>query len=134
MAGVASPSDRDQTVLQLQKVDSSRSGLRIISPILSPAPDSSPICIPSPYTDLGHDFPSIPFYAPGIFGYGGAGLPDRSAAHRSLSPNLCWSGHGHGHVGPHVALHHAPARPQHGPSIQSPWMELSPLDSVLTSR
>ncbi|XP_075893641.1 estrogen receptor 2a isoform X2 [Nelusetta ayraudi] len=133
MAGVASPSDRDQTVLQLQKVDSSRSGLRIISPILSPAPDSSPICIPSPYTDLGHDFPSIPFYAPGIFGYGGAGLPDRSAAHRSLSPNLCWSGHGHGHVGPHVALHHAPARPQHGPSIQSPWMELSPLDSVLTS-
>lgn len=132
MADAACPPDKDQTILQLQKVDSSRSGLRIFSPVLSPSLDSSTICIPSPYTDLGHDFTSIPFYAPTIISYTGASISDRSGGHRSLSPTLCWPAHGH--MGPHVALHQSPARPQHGPPIQSPWMELSPMDSMMTSR
>lgn len=128
----ASPSEKDQSILQLQKVDSSRAGSRIISPVFSPTLDSSPVCIPSPYTDLGHDLTSIPFYSPTIFGYGSTSIPDRPAVHRSLSPSLFWPGHGH--VGPHIPLHHSQSRPQHGPPIQSPWMDLSQLDGVLTSR
>lgn len=138
---VASSPEKDQPLLQLRKVDSSRVGESsrvVLPPILSSSSTglsletSQPICIPSPYTDLGHDFTSLPFYSPTIFSYTGPGISDCPSVHQSLSPSLFWPSHGH--VGPPIPLHHSQARPQHGQPIQSPWVELSPLDSVLTSR
>lgn len=130
---VASSPEKDQPLLQLQKVDSSRVGSRVVSPILNSTLETSqPICIPSPYTDLGQDFTTIPFYSQTIFSYAGSGISDRPSVHQSLSPSLFWPSHGH--VGPHIPLHHSQARPQHGQPIQSPWVELSPLDSLLTTR
>ncbi|KAF0023788.1 hypothetical protein F2P81_024418 [Scophthalmus maximus] len=93
---------------------------------------SKPICIPSPYTDLGHDFTTIPFYSPTIFSYAGPSISDCPSVHQSLSPSLFWPGHGH--MGAPIPLHHhAPARPQHGQAIQSPWVDLAPRDSVSTN-
>lgn len=118
---VAPTPQKDQPLLQLQKVDSSRLGARVISPILGASLETSPpICIPSPYADLNHDFSAIPFYGPTIFGYAGPAISDRASIHRSMSPSLFWPPHGH--VGPHVP------RTQHAQPIQSPWAELSPLD------
>ncbi|XP_070781740.1 estrogen receptor 2a [Enoplosus armatus] len=128
---VASSPEKDQPLLQLQKVDSSRAGGRVLSPILGSSQDSQPVCIPSPYTDLSHDFATIPFYSPTIFSYAGPGLSGCTPVHQSLSPSVFWPGHGH--VGPPVPLHHSQAQPQHGQPIQSPWVELSSLDSVLTT-
>ena len=127
---------REQPLLQLQEVDSSRMGsAHILSPILksSPSPglalDSShPICIPSPYTDLGHDFGAVPFYSPTIFSYTAPGLPDRSPVRQSLSPSFFWPGHTH--MGPAIPLHRTlscqRAQPLHGS-----WAELSPRESIL---
>ncbi|XP_070705842.1 estrogen receptor 2a [Pempheris klunzingeri] len=130
---VSSCPEKDQPLLQLQKVDSSRAGGRVLSPILSSSSaglsleTSQPICIPSPYTDLGHDFTTLPFYSPTIFSYAGPGISDCPSVHQSLSPSLFWPSHGH--VGPPRPVHHSQApRP-----IQSPWVELSPLDSSLTT-
>lgn len=124
---VSSPPQKDQPLLQLQKVDSSRLGARVVSPILgAPLETSQPICIPSPYTDLNHDFSGIPFYGPTIFSYASPAISDRASIHRSMSPSLFWPPHGH--VGPHMPHHHSQTRPQHGQLIQSPWAELSPLD------
>nr|AUR44959.1 estrogen receptor b1 [Scatophagus argus] len=129
---VASSPEKDQPLLQLQKVDSSRVGCRVLSPILSSSLESSqPICIPSPYTDLGHEFTTIPFYSPTIFSYASPGISDCPAVHQSLSPSLFWPSHGH--VGPSIPPHHSQTRPQHGQPIQSPWEELSPLDHVSAS-
>ncbi|XP_051266023.1 estrogen receptor 2a isoform X2 [Dicentrarchus labrax] len=128
---VASSPEKDQPLLQLQKVDSSRVGGRVLSPILSSSMESSqPICIPSPYTDLNHDFTTIPFYSPTLFSYAGQAISDCPSVHQSLSPSLFWPSHGH--VGPPIPLHHSQARSQHGQPIQSPWVELSPLENVTT--
>ncbi|XP_042359499.1 estrogen receptor 2a isoform X2 [Plectropomus leopardus] len=133
----ASPPEKDQPLLQLQEVDSSRVGSRVLPPVLgSSSPclsmeNSQPICIPSPYTDLGHDFTTIPFYSPAIFSYASAGISDCPSVHQSISPSLFWPSHSH--VGPPIPLHHSQARPQHGQPIQSPWVELSQRDSVLTA-
>uniref|UniRef100_A0A8C4DHJ0 Estrogen receptor 2a n=1 Tax=Dicentrarchus labrax TaxID=13489 RepID=A0A8C4DHJ0_DICLA len=128
---VASSPEKDQPLLQLQKVDSSRVGGRVLSPILSSSMESSqPICIPSPYTDLNHDFTTIPFYSPTLFSYAGQAISDCPSVHQSLSPSLFWPSHGH--VGPPIPLHHSQARSQHGQPIQSPWVELfSPLLRLL---
>ncbi|KAM8725974.1 estrogen receptor 2a isoform 1-T2 [Acanthopagrus schlegelii] len=129
MAVACSP-EKDQSLLQLQKVDSSRV---ILSPVLSsPMETNQPICIPSPYTDRGHDFPAIPFYSPTNFSYANPpSISDRPSVHQTLSSSLFWPSHGH--VGTTLPLHHLQARPQHGQPVQSPWVELSPLDNVLTS-
>nr|ACN38898.3 estrogen receptor beta 1 [Sebastes schlegelii] len=130
---VASPPEKDQPLLQLHEVDSSRVGSRVLtssSPALS-METSQPICIPSPYTDLGHEFTTIPFYSPTIFTYAGPGISDCPSVHQSLNPSLFWPSHGH--VGPSIPLHPSQARPQHGQPIQSPWMELSQRDSVLAT-
>uniref|UniRef100_A0A4W6FPG7 Estrogen receptor 2a n=1 Tax=Lates calcarifer TaxID=8187 RepID=A0A4W6FPG7_LATCA len=126
----ASP-EKDQPLLQLQEVDSSRVKNRVLSPILSssssPGPSletSQPICIPSPYTDIGHDFTTIPFYSPTIFSYAGPSISDCPSVHQSLSPSLFWPSHGH--MGPPIPLHRSQARPQHSQPIQSPWVELTP--------
>ncbi|XP_071777415.2 estrogen receptor 2a isoform X1 [Centroberyx gerrardi] len=132
----ASSPEREQPLLQLQEVDSSRVGARVLSPVLSSSSpglsleSGQPICIPSPYTDLGHDF-TIPFYSPAIFSYAGPNLSDCPAVRQSLSPSVFWPGHGHGHVGPPIPLHRSQSRPQHGQPIHSQWVELSPRDSVL---
>ncbi|XP_075940356.1 estrogen receptor 2a isoform X1 [Anarhichas minor] len=133
----ASSLEKDQPLLQLQEVDSSRINCRVLPPVLSSSSPgfsletSQPICIPSPYTDLGHDFTTIPFYNPTIFTYASPGISDCPSIHRSLSPSLFWPSHGH--VGAPITLHHSQTRPQHGQPIQSPWMELTQRDSVLTT-
>ncbi|CAL8317507.1 unnamed protein product [Merluccius merluccius] len=133
-----SPPELEQPLLQLQEVDSSRVGSsHVLSPILSSsssppglALDSNqPICIPSPYTDLGHDFSSVPFYGPTIFSYAGPGLPDRSPVRQSLSPSLFWPGHGH--MGQGIPLHRSLSC-QHSQHLHGSWAEHSPRDSIVT--
>lgn len=127
--------EKDKPLLQLQEVDSSRVGSRVLSPILcSSSPGlsiepSQPICIPSPYTELGHDYTALPFYSPTIFSYTNTGISDCSSVHQSLSPSLFWPSHGH--VGSPLPLHRSPARPQHSQPVQSPWVEIPPRDSFL---
>ncbi|XP_071323745.1 estrogen receptor 2a isoform X2 [Trachinotus anak] len=133
----ATSPEKDQHLLQLQEVDSSRVRSCVLSPILSSSSPgqsietSQPICIPSPYTDLGHDFTTIPFYSPTIFSYAGASISDCPSVHQSLSPSLFWPSHSH--MGPPIPLHRSQARPQHSQPIQSPWVELKPRDGVLTT-
>ncbi|XP_068198142.1 estrogen receptor 2a isoform X2 [Antennarius striatus] len=129
---VASSPEKDQPLLQLQKVDSSRICNRVLSPIRSSSLETSqPICIPSPYTDLSHDYATLPFYSPTIFSYASPGIPDCSSVHQSISPSLFWPSHGH--VGSAIPLRHPQARPKHRQPIQTPWVELSPVDNPLTS-
>ncbi|XP_034756197.1 estrogen receptor 2a [Etheostoma cragini] len=129
----ASDLEKNQPLLQLQEVDSSR----VLAPVLSSSSPrlsletSQPICIASPYTELGHDFTTIPFYSPAIFSYAGPGIPDTASIHQSLSPSLFWPTHGH--VGPPLPLHHSQNRPQLGQPIQSTWVELSPRDAVFAT-
>uniref|UniRef100_A0A3Q1GHC5 Estrogen receptor 2a n=1 Tax=Acanthochromis polyacanthus TaxID=80966 RepID=A0A3Q1GHC5_9TELE len=113
------------------RVDSSRVGSHVLSPILSTSSASlsletkQPICIPSTCTDLSHDFTTIPSYSPANFSYAGPSIPDCPSVHQSLSTSLF--GPSHGHVGPPIPLHRSQARPQHSQPIQSPS------DGVLTS-
>ncbi|XP_034055011.1 estrogen receptor 2a isoform X2 [Gymnodraco acuticeps] len=121
--------EKEYPHLQLQEVDSSRVGCRALPPpLMASSPglsmENQPICIPSPYTDIGHDFPPLPFYSPTIFTYAGPGISDCPSVRQSLSPSLFWPSHGH--VGP---LHQAQARPPQ--PVQSPWVELR--DGVLTT-
>uniref|UniRef100_A0A3P8ZLM9 Estrogen receptor 2a n=1 Tax=Esox lucius TaxID=8010 RepID=A0A3P8ZLM9_ESOLU len=117
--------------LNLQEVASSRvvgSGHRVRSPVFG-APslhlDNHPICIPSPYTDVGHNFTPLSFYSPTLLGYGGPTLPDCPPGRQSVSPSLYWPAHAH--MRPPLALHHRPqSRPQHGQPTRGPWVELSP--------
>ncbi|XP_028252473.1 estrogen receptor 2a isoform X2 [Parambassis ranga] len=132
MAAASSP-EKHPPLLQLQEVDSSRVGGCVLSPILTstsspvvPLETTQPICIPSPYTELGHDFTTLPFYGPSIFSYAGPSISDCPSVHQSISASLFWPNHGH--VGPTIPLHHSQSRPQHGKPIQSPW------DSVFTSK
>ncbi|XP_037305444.2 estrogen receptor 2a isoform X1 [Pungitius pungitius] len=135
MAAASSPV-KAEPLVQLRQVDSGRLGCRVLPALQgSSSPGFTleaiqPVCIPSPYTDLGHDFSPIPFYSPTIFTYASPGMSDCSAAHRSLSPSVFWSSHGHAGPPPHQAQ--AQARPQPGPA-QSPWVELTQRDSVLTT-
>ncbi|KAM4528670.1 estrogen receptor 2a [Fundulus diaphanus] len=114
MAAATSP-ERHQPLLQLQEVDSSRVGSRILSPGLT----NEAICIPAPYTDLGHDFTPIPFYSPTIFSYSGQGISECPSVHQSLSASLFWPSRGH--VGAALPLHRSQARAQHAQAAQNPW-------------
>ncbi|XP_068609553.1 estrogen receptor 2a [Brachionichthys hirsutus] len=129
---VASSPEKDRPLLQLQKVDSSRIGSRVLSPVRgSPLETGQPICIPSPYTELSHDYAALPFYSPTIFSYAGPGISDGAAVHQSISPSLFWPSHGH--VGSAIPLRHPQARPKHGQPIQIPWVERSAVESPLTT-
>ncbi|KAJ3606453.1 hypothetical protein NHX12_025974 [Muraenolepis orangiensis] len=127
---------REQPLLQLQEVDSSRVGSsHVLSPILSSSSPpglgldpGQPICIPSPYTDLGHDISAMPFYSPTIFSYAGPSLPDQSPVRQSLSPSAFWPGRGH--VGPVIPLQHSLAC-QHSQHLHGPWPERSLRDGIL---
>ncbi|XP_076872974.1 estrogen receptor 2a [Brachyhypopomus gauderio] len=126
--------ERDVPLLQLQEVDSSRT---VPGRVLSPAFDSSsppalplethPVCIPSPYTDVGHDFTTLPFYNSTLLGYGGPPLSECPPVRQSLSPGLFWPTHGHASS---LTLH----RPHsHGPQNQlgsGAWQEHPPHDYV----
>ncbi|KAK2855972.1 hypothetical protein Q5P01_004707 [Channa striata] len=127
--------DNNQPLLQLQEVDCSRASSRVLAPVLSSSSPGlsleacQPICIPSPYADLGHDFTAMPFYSPSIFSYGGPSFSDCPSVCQSLNPSLFWPSHGH--MGPPIPLHRSQARAQPTQPIQSPWVELTPRDSVL---
>ncbi|MED6278708.1 Estrogen receptor beta [Characodon lateralis] len=123
MAAATSP-EKHQPLLQLQEVDSSRVGSCILSPGLTHE-SCQPICIPAPYTDLGHEFTPIPFYSPTIFSYTSQGISDCPSVHQSLSASLFWPSRGH--VGSSLPLHRSQARAQHSQAVQNPW------ESVLTS-
>lgn len=129
---VATSPEKDQPLLQLQKEDSSRVGSCALSPVLTSSSDSSqPICIPSPYNDLGHEFTSIPIYSPTIFSYAASGISDCPSVHQSITQSLFWPSHGH--VGAPISLHHSQAHSQHREQSPSPWMELSQLETYLKS-
>ncbi|KAM6954020.1 estrogen receptor 2a [Aplochiton taeniatus] len=133
---MAATSPERAAILPLQ--DSSRAAGGVVSPAFSSSSSSSvpaveagqPVCIPSPYTDLGHDFTSIPFYGPTLFGYSGASLPECPTFRQTLSPSLYW--HGHGHGGSPLPLQQLQSHPQAGQPVHKPWMELSPQDHALT--
>ncbi|KAL0164370.1 hypothetical protein M9458_040123 [Cirrhinus mrigala] len=120
----------DSPLLQLQEVDSSRVGGHVLSPIFNssspslPA-ESHPICIPSPYTDLGHDFTTLPFYSPTLLGYGTSPLSDCSSVRQSLSPTLFWPPHSHVSS---LALHQQQTRLQQNHPNGGTWAELTPHD------
>lgn len=120
---------RDGPLLQLQKVDSSQAGAQELSPVFSaPSPalptlESHPICIPSPYTELGHDFGTLPFYGSSLAGYSGPSIADCPPMRQSLSPTLFWPPPSHhGHVSP-LAVHRPQSRLQHGQTTNGAWSE-----------
>uniref|UniRef100_A0A8C2DHZ3 Estrogen receptor 2a n=1 Tax=Cyprinus carpio TaxID=7962 RepID=A0A8C2DHZ3_CYPCA len=120
----------DSPLLQLQEVDSSRVGGHVLSPAFnSSSPslpvESHPICIPSPYTDLSHDFTTLPFYSPALLGYGAAPLSDCPSVRQSLSPSLFWPPHSHVSS---VALHQQQTRLQQNHPTGGSWAELTPHD------
>ncbi|XP_062406174.1 estrogen receptor 2a [Sardina pilchardus] len=137
MSTMTQSPDRDGPLLQLQKVDSSQAGGgRELSPVFSalspaaavPSLDSQPICIPTPYTELGHDFGALPFYGSGLVGYGGPPIADCPPLRQSLSPTLFWpppAHHHHGHVSP-LAVHRPQSRlGPHGQPTHGAWAELT---------
>ncbi|XP_030576875.1 estrogen receptor 2a [Archocentrus centrarchus] len=130
-AVVMAAASSSEKLLQLQEVDSSRTGSHALASILSSSSPglsretSQPICIHSPYTDLGHDFTTIPFYSPTIFSYAGPSISDCSSVHQSLSASLFWPSHGR--VGTPITLHCPQSRPQQGQTVQPPW------DSAVTA-
>ena len=123
--------DRDGPLLQIKKVESSQAAVRELSPVfgasssaLAPL-ESHPICIPTPYTDLGHDFGTLPFYGSGLMSYSGPSIADCPPVRQSLSPTLYWppSTH-HGHVSP-LAVHIPQSRLQHEQPTHGVWAELT---------
>uniref|UniRef100_A0A672KE26 Estrogen receptor beta-1-like n=1 Tax=Sinocyclocheilus grahami TaxID=75366 RepID=A0A672KE26_SINGR len=120
----------DSPLLQLQEVDSSRLGGHVLSPAFnSSSPslpvESHPICIPSPYTDIGHDFTTLPFYSPALLGYGTSPLSDCPSVRQSLSPSLYWPPHSHVSS---IALHQQQTRLQQNHPTGGSWAELTPHD------
>ncbi|XP_062858289.1 estrogen receptor 2a [Trichomycterus rosablanca] len=121
--------NRDPPLVQLQEVDSSRAGGRVISSILtsSSSPtmpmESRPICIASPYTDVGHDFTTHPFYSPTLLSYSGPPLADCPSVGQSLSPTLFWPSHSHMAT---LALHRPQAHCQQNQLNNCTWQELAP--------
>nr|AAK16742.1 estrogen receptor beta [Danio rerio] len=90
----------DSPLLQLQEVDSGRVGGHILSPIFNSSSPSlpvenHPICIPSPYTDLGTTSALCPFTVPLCWGTSTSPLSDCSSVRQSLSPTLFWPPHSH---------------------------------------
>nr|AFC36883.1 estrogen receptor beta 2 [Paramisgurnus dabryanus] len=120
----------ENSVPQMQEVDSSRLGSHVLAPIFnSTSPsltaESHPICIPSPYTDLGHDFTTLPFYSPTLLGYGAPSLSDCPSVRQSLSPTLFWPPHSHVSS---FALHQQQTRLQQNHPANGSWAELTPHD------
>ncbi|XP_051500631.1 estrogen receptor beta [Myxocyprinus asiaticus] len=120
----------DSPLLQLQEVDSSRVGAHVLSPFFnstSPAlpVESHPICIPSPYSDIDHDFTTLPFYGPTLLDYGAPPLSDCPSVRQSLSPTLFWPPHSHVSS---LALHQQQTHLQQNHTTNGTWTELMPHD------
>ncbi|KAF7690266.1 estrogen receptor 2a [Silurus meridionalis] len=126
--------ERDGPLLQQQEVDSSRVGGCAPSSRMNSSSSSSsssspsmtmeghPICIPSPYADIGHDFASLPFYSPTLLGYSGPPLPDCPSVHQSLSPTIFWPSQSH--MAP-LALHRPQSHCQQTQPSNGTWQELT---------
>lgn len=122
-------SERDTPLLQLQEVDSSRTGgctltSRMNSSSSSPTvtAESHPICIPSPYADIGHDFTALPFYSSALLGYSGPPLPDCPSVRQSLSPTFFWPSQSH--MAP-LTLHRPQSHCQQNQQSNGTWQELT---------
>ncbi|XP_028858084.1 estrogen receptor 2a [Denticeps clupeoides] len=118
----------DPLLVQPQESDSNQAVKRAISPhFTSTSPalamEGHPICIPSPYTDLGHEFTSLPFYSPTLLGYGGPNISDCPSMRPTISPTLFWSSH-NGHVSP-LAVPRSQSRLQHSQPTHGTWTELT---------
>uniref|UniRef100_A0AAY5EP89 Estrogen receptor 2a n=1 Tax=Electrophorus electricus TaxID=8005 RepID=A0AAY5EP89_ELEEL len=129
-------------LLQLQEVDSSRAGPgHVLSPAFDSSPppalpvESHPICIPSPYTDISHDFTALPFYNSTLLGYGGPPLSECPPVRQSLSPGLFWPSHGHAaSLALHRSRSHAPQNQLSGGAWQEPLPPVSTRSCVCSSK
>ncbi|KAJ8288953.1 hypothetical protein COCON_G00016120 [Conger conger] len=137
MAKMTGSPGNELPLLQLQEVDSSKVGENGGSAGLLPSMyngalptlsmDNHAVCIPSPYTDSGHDYTTLTFYRPPILGHAGPAVPEGPDVRPSLSPSLFWPSHGHhGHV-PQLALHFQQPLLYREPP-HSPWGEPKPLE------
>ncbi|XP_030627113.1 estrogen receptor 2a [Chanos chanos] len=123
---MADSPERDPPLLQLQEVDSSRLAARVLSPIFgTPSPslplEGHPVCIPSPYTDLSHDFTPLSFYSPTLLSYCAPSLSDCTSVHQSLSPTLFWPSHSQVSS---LALHRPQSCSQHNQPSHGSWADL----------
>nr|BAD02929.1 estrogen receptor beta [Conger myriaster] len=137
MAKMTGSPGNELPLLQLQEVDSSKVGENGGSAGLLPSMyngalptlsmENHAVCIPSPYTDSGHDYTTLTFYRPPILGHAGPAVPEGPDVHPSLSPSLFWPSHGHhGHV-PQLALHFQQPLLYREPP-HSPWGDPKPLE------
>uniref|UniRef100_UPI00398EE438 estrogen receptor 2a n=1 Tax=Pristiophorus japonicus TaxID=55135 RepID=UPI00398EE438 len=96
-------------------------------------PEQGPVCIPSPYMENSHEFPTLAFYSPSILGYSmpsDVSGPDGIIMRQSSSPSMYWSSAGH--VSP-ITLHcQQPIMYTEQP--KSPWDDLRSGDQHLSNR
>nr|BAR64353.1 estrogen receptor 2b [Gasterosteus aculeatus] len=124
-------------LLQLQEVDSSKSSERPGSRGLPPAVYSPPlgmdgqtVCIPSPYTDSGHEYNHghgpLTFYNPAVLSYARPPATDSpSSLCPPLSPSAFWPSNGHPNM-PSMTLRCPQPLVYSEPSPHAPWLEAKP--------
>uniref|UniRef100_A0A3B3QXB0 Estrogen receptor 2b n=1 Tax=Paramormyrops kingsleyae TaxID=1676925 RepID=A0A3B3QXB0_9TELE len=133
----------DLPLLQLQEVGSSKVGGQSSSPGVLPTVYAAPlpgldvenraVCIPSPYADNGHDYPTLTFYNPSVLSYPGSSIPDSPSVRPPLSPALYWPPHSHpGHTShlPPLTLHCQQPMVYSDPP-QTPWVETKAHDHII---
>uniref|UniRef100_A0A8D2ZWD9 Estrogen receptor 2b n=1 Tax=Scophthalmus maximus TaxID=52904 RepID=A0A8D2ZWD9_SCOMX len=121
-------------LLQLQEVDSSKASERpssrvLLPPVYSPplGMDNHTVCIPSPYTDGGHEYNHghgpLTFYGPPALSYARPPIADgQSSLCPPLSPTAFWPTHGHTSV-PSLTLRCPQPLVYNEPSPHVPWLE-----------
>ncbi|XP_070698912.1 estrogen receptor 2b [Pempheris klunzingeri] len=124
-------------LLQLQEVDSSKASERPSSvgplPVVySPPPgmDSHTVCIPSPYTDSGHEYNHshgpLTFYSPSVLTYTRPPINDSpSPLCAPLSPSAFLPSHSHPNI-PSLTLRCPQPLLYNEPSPHPPWLEHKP--------
>lgn len=124
-------------LLQLQEVDSSKSSERPGSRGLPPAVYSPPlgmdgqtVCIPSPYTDSGHEYNHghgpLTFYNPAVLSYARPPATDSpSSLCPPLSPSAFWPSNGHPNMAS-MTLRCPQPLLYSEPSPHAPWLEAKP--------
>lgn len=123
------------SLLQLQEVDSSKASERQSSPGILPTVYSPPlgmdnhtVCIPSPYTDSGHEYnhghAPLNFYSPPVLSYARPPISDsQSTLCPPLSPPAFWSSH-HSHTNvPSLSLRCPQPLVYNEPSPHVTWLE-----------